>query len=71
MKKTLIIGAAVFAIWVLMWAVVRPLIDHFVHGQDMNIGQDLMSGAISGIIFTALFLIVTRLMSARAKANNN
>ena len=58
MKKALKIGAAVFVVWVMVWAVVRPYVDYIVHGQDMNIGRDLISGAISGVIFTVLLLLV-------------
>ena len=63
MKKSLTIGSVVFIAWVIMWAVVRPFVDYFVHGQYMNIGRDLISGAISGVIFTALLLLVLHVLT--------
>jgi len=56
--KKLAIGTVFFIVWVTLWAGIRPFVDYLMHSQEMNIGRDLVSGIISGVIFTAFFLFV-------------
>ena len=65
--KKLAIGAVVFIAWVALWAGIRPSVDHLVHGQELNIGRDLIYGLISGVIFTAFFLLVLHVSAKRRK----
>ena len=55
--KKLAIGTVFFIAWVTLWAGIRPFVDYLMHGQEMNIGRDLISGIISGVIFTVFFLL--------------
>jgi len=61
------IGTITFIAWVALWAGVRPIVDYLVHGQELNIGRDLISGIISGVIFTAFFLFVLHISAKKRK----
>ncbi|MCL2201614.1 MAG: hypothetical protein FWB75_06575 [Oscillospiraceae bacterium] len=65
MKKSAVTGIIVFVLWFAIWTIVRPTVDYLVWGVEINWMWSLITGSISGAVFTAIVLTMLHLTNSK------